>query len=225
MRGDFDEARRRLAALEGDLSTVGPAARAHHSIESGRPLVSAAHPAGAVTPEARMAAKTLFLRAVTEACQAELDAVVVDALHMLAFVEIDPTAQLRWNREALAVSASSTQPSARRWEASLRNNIGCALHAAGRFEEALAEFKRAVELRAAGGDPAAHRVARWMVAWTLRALDRLQDALAIQLALELECKQAGAPDQYVFEELATIYRALGDMEAAARYAPQVRAAR
>ena len=64
-----------------------------------------------------------------------------------------------------------------------------------------------------------------MVAWTLRAMDRLQDALAIQLSLELECEQAGAPDQYVFEELATIYRALGDMEAAARYAPHVRAAR
>ena len=56
-----------------------------------------------------------------------------------------------------------------------------------------------------------------MVAWTLRALARDDEALAIQLRLERECAAAGAPDPYVFEELAALYRARGDAAQAAAY--------
>ena len=49
-----------------------------------------------------------------------------------------------------------------------------------------------------------------MVAWTLRALGRMDEALDIQLRLEHECEAAGAPDPYVFEELEILYRARND---------------
>jgi hypothetical protein len=53
-------------------------------------------------------------------------------------------------------------------------------------------------------------VARWMVAWTLRALQRVDEALQMQLQLERDNAAAGAPDPYVFEELEQLYRLKGD---------------
>ncbi len=62
-----------------------------------------------------------------------------------------------------------------------------------------------------------------MIAWTLRALERLQEALEIQLRLEKECDQAGEPDPYVFEELELLYRALNNGEQASFYADRRKA--
>ena len=56
-----------------------------------------------------------------------------------------------------------------------------------------------------------------MVAWTLRALGRIDEALEVQLRLERECEAAKAPDRYVFEELEILYRARGDERRANHY--------
>jgi tetratricopeptide (TPR) repeat protein len=100
----------------------------------------------------------------------------------------------------------------------LRNNIGYALHQLKRYDEALAELRQAVVLRERADDAEATRAAHWMVGWTLRALNRLDEALAIQLRLERECEAAGVPDPYVFDELDALYRAKGDEAKAQRYA-------
>lgn len=104
-----------------------------------------------------------------------------------------------------------------KWEASLRHNIGFALHQLGRFDEALVQFEQAAGIRERGGDAGASRVAHWMVAWTLRTLGRREEALAIQLRLERECESAGTPDPYVFEELELLYREAGDEARALAY--------
>ena len=57
-----------------------------------------------------------------------------------------------------------------------------------------------------------------MIAWTLRALKKTDDALAIQLRLEREGDEAKQPDPYVFEELETLYREKGDVARATFYA-------
>jgi hypothetical protein len=57
-----------------------------------------------------------------------------------------------------------------------------------------------------------------MIAWTLRSLGRLQEAVEIQLRLEREWDELGEPDPYVFEELEHLYRALGDAAKAEHYA-------
>jgi tetratricopeptide (TPR) repeat protein len=97
------------------------------------------------------------------------------------------------------------------------------LHRLGRFEEALAQFRQAVVLREQAKDAKATRAAHWMVAWTLRALHRTDEALEIQLRLERECEAAGAPDPYVFEELELLYRARGDEARAGQYAQRRKA--
>jgi tetratricopeptide (TPR) repeat protein len=137
---------------------------------------------------------------------------------MLAFVDTEPADQLKWGQEALAVVAASSQPEARKWEASIQNNIGYALHELGRFDEALISFRQALLIRERGTDAQAIREAHWMIAWTLRSLGHMDEALDIQLRLERECEAAKAPDPYVFEELETLYRARGDEVRANHYA-------
>jgi tetratricopeptide (TPR) repeat protein len=136
----------------------------------------------------------------------------------MAFVEQDAKDQIMWNRKAITILEGSSQPDAGRWAGSLHNNLGYALYMQGMYDEALLEFNLALTAHKKGGNPGAIRIAFWMIAWTLRALGRLSEALEIQLRLEKECDQAGEPDAYVFEELEQLYQALNDNEKAGFYA-------
>ena len=218
LRGDFAKAREILKGLEPQLLAAGAEARTRHSLELGRTYASAAHPPETQTSAAKEQAREAYQRAYEVAKRGELDGLAVDALHMLAFVDTEPAAQLKWGQQALAIAQASSQPAAKKWEASLRNNIGYALYQLGRYDEALDQFKQAVVLREKGEDAQATRIAHWMVGWTLRALNRTDEALEIQLRLEREREAAGAPSPYVFEELELLYRTKGDRERADYYA-------
>lgn len=218
LRGDFAAARELLQSIEPEVAAAGAQARARHALELGRTYASATHPPALRTSAANEQARSLYEEALRIAKADGLDDLAIDAIHMLAFVDTAPVDQLRWAREALAVATASSQPAARRWEAALRNNAGYALHQLGRFDEALVEFRQALALRERGTDARAIRIAHWMVAWTLRALERTDAALAIQLRLERECDAAGAHDRFVYEELALLYRAKGNDNQERHYA-------
>ena len=218
LRGDFTRAQQILKGVEADVASASIEARVRYELEFGRTLASAKHSDESQTPEVRRQARERYLRAFELAKGGQLDALAIDALHMLAFVDTAPSDQLKWGEQALAIALASTQPAGRKWEASLRNNIGYALHRLQRYQEALAQFQQAVPLRERADDAEATRAAHWMVAWTLRALNRLDEALAIQLRLERECDAAGVPDPYVFDELEALYRARGDDVRADGYA-------
>ncbi len=218
LRRDFAQAQHILKAIEPQAASAGAEVRVRYALEFGRSLASATHPPESQTVEIQAEARAAYLRAFELARAEKLDSLAIDALHMLAFVDTEPVDQLRWGQEALAIVESSAQPEAQRWEASLRNNIGYALHQLGRYDEALAQFTMAVAVRERAGAAGPLRVARWMVAWTLRALGRIEEALAIQVRLEHECEAAGEPDPYVFEELEQIYRLRGDTMRADTYA-------
>jgi hypothetical protein len=218
LRREFERAREILRSLDARMPAAGAEARARYALELGRTYASAAHPAASQTPAAREQARTQYLRAFELARDAHLDGLAVDAVHMLAFVDTDPAGQLKWGEQALALARASIQPDARRWEASLRNNIGYALHQLGRYDEALAQFKQALALREKAGNAEAIRSAHWMVAWTLRALGRTQEALDLQLRLEREYQAAGQPSADVYEELEALYRGKGDAARADAYA-------
>ena len=53
-------------------------------------------------------------------------------------------------------------------------------------------------------------LAKWCVARTLRPLNRLEEALKIQLALFEELVESDKKDGYVYEELAELYLLLND---------------
>ncbi len=163
-------------------------------------------------------ARAAYERALALAQANKRDGLAIDAIHMFAFIDTAAVDQLRWGEAALSVVLASDQAEAKRWEASVRNNIGMAQHQLGQFSEALKQFEQALTIRQRGSDEQASRIARWMVAWTLRSLGRVDEALAMQLALEKDAAAAGKPDPYVFEELEALYRLKGDEEKAKTYA-------
>ena len=224
IRGDFARAREILTSIEPQIQTASAEVRVRHALETGRTLASATHPLDAQTPEAQELARSAYLRAFELAKAERLDGLAVDALHMLAFVDTAPLDQLKWGQAALAMAEASPQTGARKWEASLRNNVGYALKQLGRYDEALVQFRQAVVLRERAQNAEATRAAHWMVASTLRALSHFDEALEIQLRLERECDAAGTPDPYVFEELEILYLGRGDDVRAKLYAARRKAA-
>jgi tetratricopeptide (TPR) repeat protein len=218
LRGDFGTARAILLSIEPQIRIASPEARVRYRLEYGRTLSSATHRPESQTPEVKEEARRSYLAAFDLAKKNHLDALAIDSLHMMAFVDTDPGDQLRWDEKALDVTLASDQAPARSWEASLRNNIGYALHELGRYDAALAEFDRALALRQQAHDPEEIRIARWMVAWTLRSLNRDDEALAIELSLEYEYDAIGEPQADVYEELELLYRAKGEAVLAEAYA-------
>lgn len=225
LRREFEKAREVLAAAEPQLATAGAEARCRHALELGRSLASATHRPEQRTPQSDAAARAAYERALAIARETRLDGLAIDAIHMFAFIDTTPEQQLHWAQQALAVSLASDQPAAKRWEASIRNNLGVALNGLKRHEDALAQFQRMLALRESQGNARSIRIAHWMVANTLRLLGRGDEALAIQQRLERENEAAGTPDRYVFEELELLYRARGDEVAARRAAERGHAAR
>ena len=148
-------------------------------------------------------ARPIFESAARTAEAAGLDALHVDALHMVAIVA-PPEEQHEVNARALAVARASSDQRARDWDASLLNNIGMTYADAGDFDQALATFQEALAARERIGDPGTIRVAKWMVAWSLRNLGRRDEALEMQRALKEELESVGESDQYVDEELALL---------------------
>lgn len=218
LRREFERARAILAEIAPQVTQRGDEAEIRYWLELGRTYASTAHPPETQTDAVRAQARHAYERAAALAKEGSLDNLAIDALHMLAVVEIDPDEQLKWNLAALNSAENSPQPAARKWTGSLHHNIGYTLHQLSRYDEALAHFQQALAARQETGDAESIRIAHWMIAWTYRTMGRFSEALAIQLRLEAECAAAAAPDPYVFEELEQIYRALGQADQAEHYA-------
>jgi len=221
LRSQFSQARQILDGLKPELPNVSPEAQARYHLERGRTFASAVSVAGGVTPGMMHEARDEYSEAFRVANQHHLDALAVDALHMMAFVDTAPADQLRWDERALALALQSSDPTAQHWEASLRNNIGNALNDLGRSAEALEQFRIALALRERAGDAEATRQAWCSVGWTLRLLGRNTEALAIQQQLLAEYDAIGATNPDVLDELKEIYRATGDERNAAAYASRL----
>jgi tetratricopeptide (TPR) repeat protein len=225
LRKDFAKAQELLAALTDSVQAASPEVQVRYFLELGRTYASATHPPEAQTPENKAQATEHNLHAFELAKAAHLDSLAVDALHMMAFVDTEPQAQLDWDLKALAYMEASPQDEAKKWEASLRNNVGYAYHLLGHYDDALMQFRLSLAAHERAGKINNVRIAYWMIAWTLRVQGNLQEALEIQLRLEQEWAADGAPDPYVFEELEQLYHALGDTQEADRYAELLRLAK
>ncbi|MEN9628094.1 MAG: hypothetical protein RJA10_1321 [Pseudomonadota bacterium] len=208
LRRQFEAAHRELDALQPGLAQAGPRPQVMALLERGRTLRSSGRPAEA---------EPLFQQAFERADRAQLEALAADALHMLALVQPTVEAQIGVNRRVVAYAQNARDPRARRWEAAALNNIGVALNEVGRTAEALDALQQALAAYARAGGEYNVRVARWMVAHTLRRLGRLDEALAMQRALEADWAASGSADRYVFDELAEIHAARNDPDRAAYY--------
>lgn len=218
IRRNFSQAQQILADIEPQIQDANIEAKVRYFLELGRTYASTTHSPESQTATVKEQARLAYMRALDLAQEGKLDYLAIDALHMMAVVDIAPEDQLKWNHMAVELMQSSSQQDAKKWAGSLHNNIGYALHLLGRYEEALAEFKLALASREQDGNPRTIRIAHWMIAWTLRALGHINEAIEIQLRLESECDEAGEPDSYVFEELELLYQAINNTEKAKFYA-------
>jgi tetratricopeptide (TPR) repeat protein len=203
----FDRAHQTLDQVERRLGKYASRARVRYLLERGRALNSSGHPDEA---------KPLFEQALDMARELAEDFYAVDALHMLAIVA-PPASSLDLNLRAIQVAESSSQAKARNWLASLYHNTGWAYHERGAYESALEMFEKAEAARRSQGRVREIRIAQWCVARALRSLNRLDEALARQLALEEEFEAAGESDGYVFEEIGECLLALNRKEESRPY--------
>lgn len=218
-RKDFDAARDVLRQIESEVGAAGPEAQARYWLELGRSYASHQHPQGSQTNETRKYARDAYQMALAITRDAGLDGLAVDALHMLPYVETDPSEQLSWTQEALDAALESDQPEARRWEPSIRSNLGEAYFDLRQYVLALEQFQRALALRQHNGaPPGTVRDAKWHVARTLRKLGQLGDALKIQQHLAADAYAENAQRHYIHDELALLYEALGDQDRAQHFA-------
>lgn len=224
LRRRLDEARAVLQPLQPLLEGAGAEAVVRWHLEWGRTWASAVHDRETLPERDRETARTAFRAAADRARAAGLDGLAADALHMLPFTTADREQDRRWNEQALAFALASPDPEGRRWEATLRHNLGWTLNELGHHAEALTMLQAALQaLERNGASPGRLRVGHWMVAHTLRRLGRADEALALQQRLERENAAAGTPDRYVFEELALLHRARGETALAADYEARAKA--
>lgn len=192
LQAHFEQAHTTLDEAEQALQEDWIRARIRYYLERGRVYNSSGHVD---------AARSLFLDAwqLTLSCKCE-DALAIDAAHMMGIVE-PPSKQLDWNLRALKMAEQSDDEQARRWKASLYNNIGWTYHEQGHFEQALDYFQKALIERQASQNESDIRVARWCIARCLRSLQRIDEALAMQQALLAEFQRIGQEDGFVSEEI------------------------
>jgi tetratricopeptide (TPR) repeat protein len=217
LRKQFDRARELLRTIEPQIQSAGAEPRTRYWLELGRTYASHRHAESDLTAASKELARQAYLEALRCARDAKLDGLAVDAIHMFAFVDTEPAQQLARGREALALVEASDQPQAKRWEASIRSNIGEALFDLERYDEALDQFRQSLSLRKRENSPTEIRDAEWLVARVLRMKKQTDEALAIQLRILRESEAENARRPYIYEELALLYEARGDGAAASSY--------
>ncbi|SRR5258706_3277642 len=203
----FERAHQTLDQVERRLGSYPSRAKVRYYLERGRVFNTAGQP-----EEAR----PLFEQALGLAKSLSEDFYTVDALHMLAIVD-PPASSLDLNLQAIQLAESSGQEKARNWLGSLYNNTGWSYHEMGDYESALEMFQKAEAVRKSKGSVKELRIATWCVARTLRSLERVEEALSKQMALQAEYEAAGESDGFVFEEIGECLLALGRTKEAPPY--------
>ncbi|MEX2161022.1 MAG: tetratricopeptide repeat protein [Anaerolineales bacterium] len=201
LRGKFDQAHALLDEIEKTMEP-GSLIEVRYLLERGRTFNSNKQPEKAVL---------LFSHASALAEKLGADFFTVDALHMLGSAA-PPEARMDWNLKAIEYAQQSSDERARGWLASLYNNTGWSLFDLKRYEEALHLFQKAIPLREQQGKAEPLSVAKWSVAKVLRVLGRVEEALAMQKALE-----TGEADSFVSEEIGECLLALGKLTEAKPY--------
>ena len=200
----FEDARNTLEQAKGLLKPDFVRATISYFLELGRVENSSGN---------RDAARPHFLYALEIAENAgNEEFLAIDAAHMLGIVE-GPAKALDWNQRAIAMAEKATEQKARNWLGSLYNNTGWTLYEMGEYEKALDLFERALAFRKEEGIAGKILIADYCVGKCLRALGKVDDALAIQLRLEKEADEVGQ-DGFIYEEIAECLLLKGDPRAA-----------
>jgi tetratricopeptide (TPR) repeat protein len=197
LEGDYALARRTLDEVENRRlvapDDVPQVVRVRYLLELGRTWNSGGEPNKAVP---------MFLDAWELAKREREHYYAVDAAHMLGLATTG-NESLNWNRRAMEYAEESGDTRAQSWLGALYNNIGWTYHDLGRFEQALAMWKRGLVFRTKRKDSATTIwIADWSVARAHRSLGRHDEALTRLHRISEAREAAGKPGGYVYEEIA-----------------------
>lgn len=187
----FDDAHRTLDEVERLLQSDLTVPKIRYLLERGRVFNSS---------EKTSESRPLFLKAWEIAKGSHHDFYAVDAAHMMAIIEV-PEHQHEWNLRAAEIASESLDPRARKWLASLYNNMGWTHFDAHEYAKALDMFRKALAFRQEQGDMREIRIAKWSVAKALRLLNQMEEALKVHRNLLSEYEKDGEKSGYVYEEL------------------------
>ncbi len=195
LRALFDEAHIILDGVEKQLPAKADISTVRYHLERGRTFNSSGK---------KHQAKAQFELAEATAKDLNEDNYYIDALHMLAIVAPHDEA-ISIQEKALIKTEESKNEQAKNWLGPLYNNLGWSYFDNGEYEKALSIFLRSLQWRESKKSAPQIFIAKWCVARALRALNRNDDALTIQLGLFEESTTTGHPDGYVHEELGELF--------------------
>jgi len=196
----FAAAHELLDSVAPKLDRLPPEVSVRYELERGRALNSGDRQDESVPH---------FQEAWDLAREAQLDALAVDAAHMMAIV-LPPEPSLQWTERALGLCESSVDPGAKGWLGPLYNNAGWTYFDMGEVEKALELWEKGLAIRQEAGDPVSIAIARYTVARAWRALGRNAKALAECEAIRAYREEAGLGDDgFLAEEIAENLLALG----------------
>ena len=206
LQGRFDEANTILDDIHKKLAPDMKVAAIRWQLEKGRVVNSSGHPADSIG---------FFKKALALAQAVHAENLAIDAAHMLGIVS-PADAAIAWNRRAIRMAESATDPRARNWLGPLYNNLGWTYVDKHEYEKALALFTKDVAFRKSSGRPFEAGIALWSRAKTLRLMGRVKEALAIQIRLANDPLRNGKPaDGYTHEEIGECLLSLGKPDEAA----------
>ncbi len=191
----FDEAHVILDEVAPQLAEEQNIEHIRYFLERGRTFNSAGD---------KRNAEICFRSALDIAQNLNEDYYAIDSMHMLAIIS-SPDIAVGINEDALLFAENSEQERAKSWLGALYNNLGWSYFDKGEYEKALSVFLRALKWREDNKQSQQIFIAKWCVARTLRALNRNDDALKVQLALFEESVETDNHDGYVHEELAELF--------------------
>jgi len=205
----FDSAHVILDEVESQLSDDLPLVKVRCLLERGRTLNSSGK---------KKESEPLFIESYELATKIGADFYAIDAAHMVAIVAESREDRMKWSLLGIDIAEKTSDKRARGWLGSITNNVGWDYHDAGEYEDALKMFEKALAFREESGKQKSINIAKWCVARAYRSLERYDEALEIQLALESFHKEAGDSDGYVWEELGELYHVKKDDKATAYFA-------
>ena len=200
LQRQFDESHALLDEVAEAVDDSMPLVRARLALERGRAFRSSGAPEKGLP---------FFEEAMEGAAEGGFEFYAVDAAHMIVLVYEGEEA-LAWHQKALAMAESAEDERARGWRGSLYNNLGWTYYELERFDEALDLFVKHEAMLAESGRTYNEAIARWAQGKMLRAMARLDEALAIQEALLPHPeRQDNEAEGYTREELGECLLALG----------------
>jgi tetratricopeptide (TPR) repeat protein len=111
-------------------------------------------------------------------------------------------AQQEWINRAVQIAEGSPQERAKRHLGTLYSSLGWKLYDLRQFEKAIETFQKSLSHLKNHGSEREIFIAKWSIGKVLRAMNRTEEALAMQKSLLAELGIGGLRDGRLFEELA-----------------------